>query len=177
MMPSCDQTGTPRHFHSSSTSGSTCLIRARIRASVLPRQSSSSLILASISLDGESAMIESLLMTPESVVLQILSPEDWRLFRALRLEALREAPYAFSTALAGWQGEGDAESRWRARLTDVPLNLVARYEGTPAGMASATAPTNGTSELISMWVAPHARGKGVASALIDAVVSWARAGG
>ncbi len=116
-------------------------------------------------------------MTPESVVLQILSPEDWRLFRALRLEALREAPYAFSTALAGWQGEGDAESRWRARLTDVPLNLVARYEGTPAGMASATAPTNGTSELISMWVAPHARGKGVASALIDAVASWARAGG
>ena len=111
-------------------------------------------------------------MTPETVVLQTLSPEDWRLFRVLRLEALREAPYAFSTALADWQGDGDDESRWRARLTDVPLNVVAHYEGTPVGMASATAPTNGTTQLISMWVAPHGRGKGVATALIDAVVSW-----
>src|SRR5688500_4431052 len=51
-MPPCDQTGTPRHFHSSTTSGSACLMRARTRASVLPRQSSSSLMRASISLEG-----------------------------------------------------------------------------------------------------------------------------
>src|SRR5207237_2579340 len=49
MIPSCDQTGTPRHFHSSTTSGSACLMRLRTRASVSPRQSLSSLILASIS--------------------------------------------------------------------------------------------------------------------------------
>src|SRR5438093_9503430 len=56
MIPACDQTGTPAiefdgflHFTSSTTSGSACLMRVRIRASVSPRQSLSSLILASIS--------------------------------------------------------------------------------------------------------------------------------
>ena len=43
------QRGTPLHFHSSTTAGSACLMRIRTRASVSPRQSFSSLILASIS--------------------------------------------------------------------------------------------------------------------------------
>src|SRR5712672_302006 len=53
MIPACDHTGTPLHFHSSTTSGSACLMRLRIRASVSPRQSLSSLILTSISREGE----------------------------------------------------------------------------------------------------------------------------
>src|SRR4029079_19532880 len=55
MMPACSHTGTPRHFHSSTTSGSACLMRARTRASISPRQSPSSLILASISAEGEAS--------------------------------------------------------------------------------------------------------------------------
>src|SRR5690348_15190541 len=54
MMPSCDHTGVPRHFHSSTTSGSASLTRARTRASVSPRQSPSSAMRASISSEGES---------------------------------------------------------------------------------------------------------------------------
>src|SRR5437867_10061340 len=54
IIPACDQTGTPLHFHSSTTSGSACLMRARTRESVLPLQSSSSLILASIRREGDS---------------------------------------------------------------------------------------------------------------------------
>src|SRR3954451_2437008 len=42
------QTGTPRHFHSSTTSGSAALISSRMRASISPRQSPSSSIRASI---------------------------------------------------------------------------------------------------------------------------------
>src|SRR5438552_10086853 len=60
IIPACDHTGTPAiefdgflHFTSSTTSGSACLMRIRIRASVSPRQSLSSLILASISREGE----------------------------------------------------------------------------------------------------------------------------
>src|SRR6478672_8644009 len=48
IIPSWYHVGTPRHFHSSTTSGSACLMSFRIRASVSPRQSESSLILASI---------------------------------------------------------------------------------------------------------------------------------
>src|SRR3954466_12500574 len=57
MIPACDHTGTPRHFHSSTISGSACLIRSRISASVWPRQSFSSSILASIRREGESPSV------------------------------------------------------------------------------------------------------------------------
>src|SRR5271169_2921879 len=53
MIPACSHTGTPRHFHSSTTSGQAALMRLRTRASVSPRQSPSSLILASISWEGD----------------------------------------------------------------------------------------------------------------------------
>lgn len=111
------------------------------------------------------------------MMVQILTPDEWRLFRKLRLAALAEAPSAFQTALADWQGDGDTEERWRARLTNVPFNAVAYFEGIPAGMVSGTVPEGGESELISFWVAPHARGRGVGIALIDAVATWARAAG
>ena len=45
------------HFHSSTTLGSACLMSARTRASVSPRQSSSDRILASIRLEGDSLML------------------------------------------------------------------------------------------------------------------------
>src|SRR3954454_14827464 len=59
IIPACDHTGTPLHFHSSTTSGSACLMRIRSLASVAPRQSLSSLILASISCEGESSPLPS----------------------------------------------------------------------------------------------------------------------
>src|SRR5262245_21329348 len=59
MIPACDHTGTPRHFHSSTTSGSACLMSPRIRASVSPRQSSSSSTRASISREGDSPRLPS----------------------------------------------------------------------------------------------------------------------
>jgi len=107
------------------------------------------------------------------VELRIVGSDDWTQWRTLRLAALGEAPYAFSSRLADWQGDGDTEGRWRSRLTDVPCNVVAELDAQPAGMVSATAPASGTTELISMWVAPFARGRGVGDALIGAVVGWA----
>src|SRR5437870_8404634 len=58
MMPSCDQTGVPgvvglTHFHSSTTSGSACLMSARILPRVFPRQSPSSAILFEMSSDAD----------------------------------------------------------------------------------------------------------------------------
>ncbi len=65
--------------------------------------------------------------------------------------------------------------RWHARLSMVPFNVVADFNGTAAGMVSATAPNEDrTIELISMWVAPFARGHGVGDSLVTAVIEWAR---
>jgi ribosomal protein S18 acetylase RimI-like enzyme len=106
----------------------------------------------------------------------VLTADEWRLFREVRLDALRDAPYAFGSTLESWQGEGDSEERWRGRLTNVPFNVIAYFKGAPAGMASGVrSDEENEIELISMWVAPFARGKGVADSLLDAVVGWARA--
>jgi ribosomal protein S18 acetylase RimI-like enzyme len=107
-----------------------------------------------------------------------LTPEDWRTWRDLRLFALREAPYAFSATLADWQGDGDTEERWRNRLTAVPFNVVAFLDGAPAGMVSGMPrSSDGAVELISMYVAPFARGTGAGDALVEAVIEWAAAQG
>ncbi|MFD8134587.1 GNAT family N-acetyltransferase [Streptomyces mirabilis] len=103
-----------------------------------------------------------------------LESDDWPLWRELRLAALAEAPYAFGSTLAQWQGSGDREERWRARLS-IPgaHDLVALLDGLPVGMASGV-PGEGAEnvELISMWVNPTARGKGVGDYLIQAVERW-----
>lgn len=92
----------------------------------------------------------------------------------MRLAALAEAPDAFCSTIEEWSGEGDREHRWRERLEGVELNLFAEVDGRVAGMVSATPPVDGESDLISMWVAPEGRGKGVGDALVQAVVRWAR---
>lgn len=100
-----------------------------------------------------------------------IGPDDWKLWRKLRLEALNEAPSAFSSKLSDWEGQG--ESRWRSRLVEVPLNIVSYLDRAEAGMVSATLSPDRAIELISMWVAPFARGQGVGDALVAAVIAWA----
>ncbi|MDQ0994414.1 GNAT family N-acetyltransferase [Streptomyces sp. V3I7] len=112
------------------------------------------------------------------IELRNLEPDDWQLWRALRLAALAEAPYAYGTRLADWQGEGDREERWRDRLA-IPgsLNLVAVRAGEPVGMASGVPAERRPDavELISMWVSPAARGQGAGGLLIREVARWAAA--
>ncbi|MEW2375479.1 GNAT family N-acetyltransferase [Micromonospora sp. NPDC047812] len=106
----------------------------------------------------------------------VLSEDDWRTWRELRLAALAEAAYAFGSQLADWQGEGDREERWRARLA-IPgsRNILVMLDGQPVGMASGV-PTgkDGVVELISMYVAPAGRGRGVGDHLVRAIEEWAR---
>jgi len=103
-----------------------------------------------------------------------LSPHDWELWRTLRLAALEEAPHAFGSQLADWRGEGDREERWRSRL-GIPgsYNIRAMLDDQAVGMASGV-PTadDGVVELISMWVSPTARGRGVGDALLCEVERW-----
>ncbi|MEV6371493.1 GNAT family N-acetyltransferase [Micromonospora musae] len=106
----------------------------------------------------------------------VLTEGDWKIWRELRLTALTEAPYAFGSQLADWQGDGDREDRWRSRLAIAgSYNVVAILDGQPVGMASGV-PTDrdGVVELISMYVAPVGRGRGVGDHLLHSVEQWAR---
>ncbi|MFL6286866.1 MAG: GNAT family N-acetyltransferase [Actinomycetes bacterium] len=108
------------------------------------------------------------------LLVRVISSDDWPEWRRLRREALRESPDAFDSVLADWSGPGDTEQRWRNRLNAVSLNLVADLDGVAVGMISRTEVVNQKAELISMWVAPEARRRGVGEALIRAVVDHAR---
>lgn len=114
------------------------------------------------------------------IELRVLTPDDWRAWRELRLAALAEAPYAFGSRLSDWQGDGDREERWRGRLS-IPgsRNIIAVLDGRPAGMVSGVPAEDddGAAELISMWVSPAARGRGIGDRLVRAVEDWARQAG
>lgn len=108
-----------------------------------------------------------------------LTPDDWRVWRRLRLDALAESPDAFAARLADWQGENDVEERWRGRL-GIPgaFNVAAHLESQPVGMASGVPAIDDSAiEVVSMWVAPAARGHGVGAALVREVERWARLAG
>lgn len=92
----------------------------------------------------------------------------------MRLRALTDAPHAFGSSLAAWQ-DAD-ERRWRSRLVAVPCNVIAVVGDSLIGQVSGTAAdSEGRVELISLWVAPAARGQGVGDGLLACVVRWGEA--
>ncbi len=107
-----------------------------------------------------------------------LAPQDWRLFRDLRLRALASDPAAFGSTHAKEAALSDDE--WRARLDsgdgavfavmqgDEPAGMlgIARRDGVPPGAI-----------VWGLWVAPYARGQGVSDALQQACRGWAVANG
>lgn len=107
-----------------------------------------------------------------AVEILALEADDWSTWRAVRLQALAEAPWAFGSKLEDWQGDGDTEARWRSRFADVPYNAIAFIDGEPVGQVGALVHDTASTLLISMWVSPSARGRGVGDSLIDAVIEW-----
>jgi GNAT superfamily N-acetyltransferase len=100
------------------------------------------------------------------------TPNEWRVYRQVRLAALRDAPGAFWTTLA--DATLVTEEAWRQRLTEGGC-FVAVFDGTPVGLAAGIREEDGTAELVSMWVQPSWRGRGVADRLVAAVTAWAAA--
>lgn len=104
-----------------------------------------------------------------------LTPDDWQVFRDVRIASLRDSPQAFSATLestlerdeAGWRENLSRRTQFVAMSGD---DVV----GTAGGIAG---PSGEFGELISMWVAPEWRGKGVSARLIEEVAGWASAVG
>lgn len=104
-----------------------------------------------------------------------LAASDWARLRAVRLRALADAPDAFGTTLA--QDEGRPLEEWAARLADQQgATFAASADGADIGVVTGhTLAADGNfAGLFGMWVAPSHRRLGVAGALVDAVVGWAR---
>lgn len=105
-----------------------------------------------------------------------LQSDQWQRLKSVRLAALADAPDAFGSTLAS--ARKCQESDWRQQL-QVLATFVAVNKQVDVGMARGIADENEPKQafLLSMWVAPDARGRGVGEALIQAVAHWARAAG
>jgi ribosomal protein S18 acetylase RimI-like enzyme len=114
-----------------------------------------------------------------TVVVRRLATQEWPLYRALRLRALADAPAAFGMTLAEAELRTENDCAWILNLATTSnrdLPLVAELGGSAAGMAWAKVDANVSSRvnLFQVWVAPDSRGHGVAAALLDAALAWAR---
>ena len=106
-----------------------------------------------------------------------LNPGEGQLYRAVRLEALRESPEAFCSryedAVArsdqSWADQADSSSSGSNRATFVTI------EDQPVGLAALYRDEKNpdVGELIQMWVAPEVRGGSVATELLLEVFQWA----
>ena len=102
---------------------------------------------------------------------------EGKLYRSIRLEALRESPEAFSASydaalgreMESWDNQADAAAEGGDRAIFVvqaaePVGLVALYRD-PEN------PSQG--ELVQMWIAPSERGGGIAEVLLNHLFEWA----
>jgi ribosomal protein S18 acetylase RimI-like enzyme len=116
------------------------------------------------------------------ISIERITAESALVFKHIRLRALQESPLAFSSTYAKesqlsneeWQRRAD---RWSGQGTDA---IFLAFDGdAPCGIVGTYVEPDNTrrAQVISMWVDPAYRHKGVGKALIDAALAWNEAHG
>jgi predicted GNAT family acetyltransferase len=93
-----------------------------------------------------------------------LGPDDWELFRDIRLRSLADAPDAFGSTYER-EAQFD-EPRWRRNL-QVPVVVVEDPEPVAVG---GTFDHDGVPHVWGMWTDPGHRGRGHAARVLDALL-------
>jgi GNAT superfamily N-acetyltransferase len=109
------------------------------------------------------------------VEIVLATSEEWERVRDVRIRALADAPFAFGSRL---EEERDRpEAFWRSRLESQAAATFLAIQGheTVGLVRTFIEPEDVTSaKLVSMWVSPPARRRGVGRQLVAVVVQWAR---
>jgi GNAT superfamily N-acetyltransferase len=116
---------------------------------------------------------------PNFLAIRPLEAHEWPKYRAARLRSLADSPDAFSSTLA--EAQDRSLDDWAARLAAATVSgqdypLIAELDGNVVGLvwAKVDAATSYVVNLFQMWVAPESRGRGVAVALLQEAIKWAR---
>lgn len=99
-----------------------------------------------------------------------MDEDSWRLVGQVRLRALHDAPQTFGAALE--REERFTEAHWRMRLRATPTWLAIDDDGVAWGMISLIQEPGSPVDdrhVVSLWVAPEVRRRGVAWALLDTI--------
>jgi ribosomal protein S18 acetylase RimI-like enzyme len=111
------------------------------------------------------------------IVIETITLQNLALFKAIRLRALQEAPYAFGSTYAREAAFTDSE--WTARLDRWNglrgVGFIALDSGSPCGIAGSLLDEKNPdrADLVSMWTAPSHRQTGVGRLLVNQVLEWA----
>lgn len=113
------------------------------------------------------------------ITVRRIEPDDAELLREMRLRALSDTPMAFGSTYAREFAFAPAEWQARAaRNATAPdgATFIAFEDGLCCGLIGCIAKTDesGQATIVSMWVAPEARRKGVGRRLLQAAETWAR---
>lgn len=119
---------------------------------------------------------------PAGFSVERVDETSWRDYRAARLAMLADSPRAFWTTLA--EAEQRSDEWWLDFVRGGLLWIARRDEAGPdevpigsAGLWHQPDRADAATTLVGMWVAPGARGLGVADALLGRVIEHARRAG
>jgi RimJ/RimL family protein N-acetyltransferase len=114
-------------------------------------------------------------------IVRSIRPDELEVYREFRLRALAEAPYAFSDSLAAARAR--PESFWVERVAQTSAGVTSvlfvavepsidRWLGMTGCYLDEHDPPDAM--VVSVWVDPVARGRGLAGRLVLAARDWAR---
>ena len=113
------------------------------------------------------------------VEIKPLTPDEWRLLKEVRIAALGEAPYAFTSRLDDALQRSDEDwVRLSEHYSGDPnsVTFFAFENKSPCGMSACVLEAE-EAEMLAVWVDPAHRGKGVGNALIEYALTWSRSRG
>ena len=107
---------------------------------------------------------------------RLLGPDDWQLWRSVRLRALADAPAAFGSTLAHESGFDEAD--WRAGLSGDGPRVLVSADGEPVAIGGGFVEQGALEDrpalhVIAMWTDPAWRGRGLAARVLTALAEWA----
>jgi RimJ/RimL family protein N-acetyltransferase len=94
-----------------------------------------------------------------------LGPDDWELFREIRLRSLADSPDAFSSTLE--REQAFTEDDWRPRLTGPVYAVTDPGPVAVGGLFD----QDGVLTVWGMWTDPAHRGRGHARRILDALIA------
>lgn len=94
-----------------------------------------------------------------------LGPDDWGVFREIRLRSLADSPDAFGSTLE--REQGFTEDEWRQRLSGPVYAVTDPGPVAVGGLFE----HDGVLHVWGMWTAPAHRGQGHARRILDALIA------
>lgn len=114
----------------------------------------------------------------EDVKIVRLLPEEWQTLRELRLRAVKEETFAFGKTYE--EELKETENDWRKKLEN-SVYMIAKMGDKPVGMLCGVQEKGikqqHVATIYGVYVAPEARGKHVATLLIEAIMQELRSRG